>query len=1498
MSSSNVEAQSMSSSEGLDLRVLGELEDRELKLIAWGLVDGGFGEDELLDLLDDIAEEIGDDRSAEEILESLETRKLITKVGHSSGKRWRTRMAETVRLLARLRQLFPPHMKNGSWQTAATLVSDYRFVARPRYFPKRDVTVDEFLNAVTGDDFGPVRKALKALSAIDGGPLLLAPFQVRAAQAILNRIRSVEATATLVCAGTGSGKTKAVYFPALAHLASIKGGKPWTKMVALYPRNELLKDQLFAALKELRLLKSAGGTALTIGTFFGKTPLSDSTPTEWDVKSGERVCPFLRCLTCSSDLYWFNDGGVGGLKCSRSTCSDSVCKDELLLSRRQVQRTPPDVLLTTVETLNRRLGDDWTKHVFGVGVEPGCRPQLLLLDEVHTYTGLSGAQVTHLLRRWRHAVGEPVHTVGLSATVADGATFFGELTSTPPGNVAVVEPMVSELLAEGKEYLIALRGNPTAGAALLSTTIQTVMLLRRCLDPSGSEVSGGAYGSKVFAFTDDLDVTNRFFHYLRSAEGQTDRGHPDPKKADGSFANLRGIQHPGFQERIDDGQAWELCREIGHQLSTNNPMKIDRTSSQDPGFRKNADIVVATASLEVGLDDDSVGVVVQHKASRDAASFVQRRGRAGRTREMRPWTAVVLSDYGRDREAFQSWDALFDPVVPPIRLPISNRYVLRIQATHVLLDWLAEKIATEAKGSIWADLTGPQMGKKTPGKPARRKKVQQALLDLLESRELQRELTSYIVRALQLPKREVEQLMWLPPRGVLTAVVPTLLRRLESDWAKAGSESCDLTGTQMRPPLPDFLPNATFSELLLPEVDIVPVPDPNDPISDPKRAESMGIEAALKEFSPGKVTHRFAVGWTGERLWVPVENGLSTTDIHNYFEVDPLETVTPMGEVTPIRIVRPWKALPVKPEMAVKSSSNGRPIWKSSFRAGQHLVKRETPDYAGLSHLIPDLEFFLHKSGNNLDAYRFSLGATGTVSKGTHALFETHFVDEDGPVALGYHLSVDGVVFQVSDPGGWDQVDKSDPLLSRSLRVEWFEHCVTSNPELLVFISTFKLDWVAELSLSAIIKESTESGKGLKHGVKSLKGQDLSEVLDNILRVVFQSVDPTKTTGSYVPDEEIDVTKMHQEIIDLAKDPRVVKVVHLATKELLNPTPEKFEDWLRDRYLATVAGAVTNAISLLHDDVDVDELVTDWGPWEDGTAALYISERRPGGVGLVEAIQEVYSSDPIRFWRLLARTVGESETELVDAMLSRFVKLAATDSEVIDKLKKLRSATTHGERLEYSIELDRCLENNDLLLTDGVKIAISTRFLRPGMSLEIDRLLADLIGKWDSLESMLGLEVEPRTFAYLMSGDSNLDQGLGFSPPDNADLRTWRFNVLLSLLWPRGSWLRAKPVELRKSFQEVLPPDRLLFEQRIGEATVVTLSSSGANEEVVTEALTEAGMVQIQSQTNNQELRDLILNSLVTPIEDGVLELFPRVVGLQTNQSGTTVEFEVPEMMG
>ena len=50
---------------------------------------------------------------------------------------------------------------------------------------------------------------------------------------------------------------------------------------------------------------------------------------------------------------------------------------------------------------------------------------------------------------------------------------------------------------------------------------------------------------------------------------------------------------------------------------------------------------------------------------------------------------VALSDYGRDRLAYQAYDTLFAPEIPARNLPVGNRFVLKIQGTQALLDWLA-----------------------------------------------------------------------------------------------------------------------------------------------------------------------------------------------------------------------------------------------------------------------------------------------------------------------------------------------------------------------------------------------------------------------------------------------------------------------------------------------------------------------------------------------------------------------------------------------------------------------------------------------------------------------------------------------------------------------------------------------------------------------------------------------------------------------------------------
>ena len=53
---------------------------------------------------------------------------------------------------------------------------------------------------------------------------------------------------------------------------------------------------------------------------------------------------------------------------------------------------------------------------------------------------------------------------------------------------------------------------------------------------------------------------------------------------------------------------------------------------------------------------------------------------------------LPLSDYGRDRLAYQGYDLLFDPVLRPSLLPIGNRHVMKVQAALAVMDWLAMRI--------------------------------------------------------------------------------------------------------------------------------------------------------------------------------------------------------------------------------------------------------------------------------------------------------------------------------------------------------------------------------------------------------------------------------------------------------------------------------------------------------------------------------------------------------------------------------------------------------------------------------------------------------------------------------------------------------------------------------------------------------------------------------------------------------------------------------------
>ena len=192
-------------------------------------------------------------------------------------------------------------------------------------------------------------------------------------------------------------------------------------------------------------------------------------------------------------------------------------------------------------------------------------------------------------------------------------------------------------------------------------------------------------------------MTNRLFDDLKDAEGWDVFNRNNPTKS--SLAKLRE-KDIADDNRYRDGQDWRVLQEIGHnlsELSADAKLKISRTSSQDIGVDSSSSVIVATASLEVGFNDPTVGVIVQHKSPHNWANFLQRKGRAGRKRGMRPFMITTLSDFGRDRVAFSHYEQFFEPVVSAERLPISNRYILKIQATVTLFDWLSKKISR----NIW-----------------------------------------------------------------------------------------------------------------------------------------------------------------------------------------------------------------------------------------------------------------------------------------------------------------------------------------------------------------------------------------------------------------------------------------------------------------------------------------------------------------------------------------------------------------------------------------------------------------------------------------------------------------------------------------------------------------------------------------------------------------------------------------------------------------------------
>ena len=1086
--------------------LLNELERREARLLSWGVVDGGFTYDELEVVEENVIDDQGWDFTEGQLIEALERRRLLFEFPSGYDDVFRTRMAETLRLLARLRQLFPRHIESGAWRTAPSLVSDFRFRLLPRRYPKRDIPLRSKADASDRSIESLVEQAvrirpiqqqvLEQVLTPDGKEAYsLSRFQVDATAELLKYFdKQGHSKGIIVCAGTGTGKTLAFYLPALMRIAQrAERGASWTKALALYPRKELLKDQFTEAYALARrtdsiLTADRRRRKLSVGAFYGDTPLFawEKAIHEWakwprSVDGRGFTCPYLTCPRCEHEMVWTRGDikeKVERLYCANPQCDHAAQPEEIRLTRESMSEEPPDIVFSTTEMVNQLMGDTEYGHVIGVGAPQA--PEVVLLDEVHTYTGIHGAQVAYLMRRWRKAVRGRPHFVGLSATLAGAEEFFSRLTNIGVPSIRQIEPY-GEMEEEGAEYQVALRGDPVSGASLLSASIQSAMLLRRALDPSFDAPSEGFYGKKVFAFTDDLDVTNRLYDDLNDAEGNRENNSRD------SLAGLRSQLEEEAEARLREGQSWRMCEEIGHTMGMAAGLTIERTSSQDAGVNAQADVVVATASLEVGFDDPEVGAVLQHKAPRDVASFLQRKGRAGRPREMRPWTVVVLSDYGRDRVAYQGYDQLFDPALQTRSLPIANRYVERMQAVFAFMDWVAQHTRNAVpEGSVWKDFAGPPDPEKLENRKQRQldQRTRQehfatVVRLVLTDATLQRKVESYLQDALDLERDEVIALMWEPPRALMTTVVPTLLRRLENAWSRYGDEEREETQEN---PLPEFVPGALFSDLNLPEVQVY-----TPTLRSDDDTHAMGIRQALQQFAPGRVSRRFGTHHHRDSHWVPLPS-LNAEDTQqlvdptsfckSFDDIGKFRYADADGHITETRCLRPWRVATEQVPGEIRNSSNARTTWRSQIAPSTDSTDsdwHEVSEQLAWHRLIPRIGCFVHNRTSSVLVRRFAIGSTAEISfeaSGREDLrAEVRYRDgvTDQAVALGFEQEVDGIVFHLRFPERLKaRPPEASPQKMHALRTTYFRERVLTTDLLNDQINRFQRDWLFQVMLAAL----------------------------------------------------------------------------------------------------------------------------------------------------------------------------------------------------------------------------------------------------------------------------------------------------------------------------------------------------------------------------------------------------------------------------------------------
>ncbi|MFE4453773.1 DEAD/DEAH box helicase [Streptomyces sp. NPDC056796] len=354
--------------------------------------------------------------------------------------------------------------------------------------------------------------------------------------------------------------------------------------------------------------------------------------------------------------------------------------------RRSMATKPPDILITTPESLFLMLTSSARDALAGV--------ETVIVDEVHAVAGTKrGAHLAVSLERLDELLPRPARRIGLSATVRpvdEVARFL-----SPQRKVEIVQPPSAKefdlSVVVPVEDLGELGGSPATGDEGGQAEKPSIWphVEERIADLVQSHRS-------TIVFANSRRLAERLCNRLNEiaherAAGVTAEGEP------GSGGPLPEAHSPAeimAQSGAARGAPPVLAR--AHHGSVS---KEQRSQVEEDLKAGRLPAVVATSSLELGIDMGAVDLVVQVESPPSVASGLQRVGRAGH-QVGAVSTGVVFPKYRGDLvQAAVVTERMREGAIEALRIPSNPLDVLaqQIVATVALDSWQADDLLALAR---------------------------------------------------------------------------------------------------------------------------------------------------------------------------------------------------------------------------------------------------------------------------------------------------------------------------------------------------------------------------------------------------------------------------------------------------------------------------------------------------------------------------------------------------------------------------------------------------------------------------------------------------------------------------------------------------------------------------------------------------------------------------------------------------------------------------------